>query len=160
MDHRSAHNSKEWERGDRPRHSPPTRNTAEDERTMSWIDGLTRNWADLTEDGPDPTLRPIELPSPPAEAVTWAASVLAQERRWKVVAADPAAGTLHATHATRLWRFVDDVRLTFLPHGPGTRVVGQSRSRLGKGDFGQNARNLRVLARLLREAAGAGRNDR
>jgi uncharacterized protein (DUF1499 family) len=66
-----------------------------------------------------------------------------------VVAADAAAGTLSATHATILWRFVDDIHLRFEPHGSGSRIVGESRSRIGKGDLGQNARNLRALRRLL-----------
>jgi uncharacterized protein (DUF1499 family) len=123
---------------------------------MSWLHGLTRNWADLRDDDPDPALRPLVLTRGPRDAVSWAASVMVRAHRWRVVAHDPAAGTLHATHATRVWRFVDDVRLTFEPHGSGSRVVGRSRSRIGKGDFGQNARNLRGLTALLRAAEGRG----
>jgi uncharacterized protein (DUF1499 family) len=114
--------------------------------------GLTRNWADLSDDDPDPALRPVVLPQPPDAAVAWAAGVIARAPRWRVVATDPATGRLHATHTTILWRFVDDVRLAFEPHASGARVVGQSRSRIGKGDLGQNARNLRALTSILRAA--------
>jgi uncharacterized protein (DUF1499 family) len=121
---------------------------------MSFLDGLTRNWADLEPDARDPRLRPVVLARPPAEAVARAAEVIAALPRWSVVATDPAAGTLHATHATRLWRFVDDVHLHFEPDPAGCRVVGRSRSRIGRGDFGQNTRNLRELAAALRASDG------
>ena len=122
--------------------------------TMSFRDGLTKNWADLAPDARDPRLRPVLLACPPAEGVTRAAAVLADLPRWAVVAADPAAGTLHATHTTRVLRFVDDIHLRFEPDPAGCRVVGHSQSRIGKGDFGQNARNLRELAAALRASAG------
>jgi uncharacterized protein (DUF1499 family) len=118
---------------------------------MAFWEGFTKNWADLDADSVDPDLRPIPLPFPPREGVAWAAGVLRGLARWAVVEADPEAGTLHATHATRVWRFVDDVRLRFEPTAEGCRIVGRSRSRVGKGDLGQNARQLKALRRALIE---------
>ncbi len=123
---------------------------------MSFWDGMTRNWADLSPGSPDPLLRPIELDRPPKEAVAWAAAIIATWPRWDVVASDPETGRLHVTHKTLVWRFVDDVRLQFEPEGDGCRVVGQSRSRIGKGDLGQNARNLHELRRRLLDAVRGG----
>jgi uncharacterized protein (DUF1499 family) len=121
---------------------------------MSWLDGFRRNWADLTEGSVDPGLRPVVVTLPPAEAVSWAAARIASLPRWAVVTTNPQEGTLHATHETLLWRFVDDVRLGFRPHGAwGTIITGRSRSRIGKGDLGQNARNLRELTTALRSEA-------
>lgn len=117
---------------------------------MSWRDGWTKNRADLEPGATEPDLRPIVLPRPPAEAVEWAAGVIASLPRWEVLSQDRERGTLHATRTTRVWRFVDDVRLRFEPDGAGSRVLGTSRSRVGRGDFGQNARNLRELAVALR----------
>ena len=63
---------------------------------------------------------------------------------------------------------VDDVHIVFEPDSRGSLVVAKSQSRIGKGDFGQNARNLRALVRGLQEAearrrerlaAGAGANQ-
>lgn len=122
---------------------------------MAWLDGLTKNWADLADDDPDPRLRPLLLPGAPAGSVRRAASILAALPRWQVVAADPEAGTLHATHATRLWRFLDDVQVRFEAHPSGTRITAHSQSRIGKGDLGQNRRNLRAL-----NAALSGRQER
>ena len=120
---------------------------------MSWLDGFTKNWADLTESDEDPGLRAVVVPLPPREAVTWACPVIDALPRWAVVSADPQTGSLHATHRTALWRFVDDVRLELRPHRGGTIITGRSRSRIGKGDLGQNARNLRELTAAMRSAA-------
>lgn len=124
---------------------------------MSWLDGFTRNWADLREDADDPGLRAVIFPLPPAEAVARAVSVVEAMPRWVVVSADPTAGLLHATHRTLVWRFVDDVHLEFRPHSSGgTIITGRSKSRIGKGDLGQNARNLRELTASLRSADSSG----
>jgi uncharacterized protein (DUF1499 family) len=121
---------------------------------MSWLDGFTRNWADLTTEASDPDLRPVVLPFSPEEAVEWASSVIRKMSRWSVVESAPREGRLHATHRTLVWRFVDDVHLRFEPDPRGgVRITGRSRSRVGKGDLGQNARNLRELTRSLRAAA-------
>lgn len=122
---------------------------------MSYWDALTRNWALIEDGSSDPELRPIPLELPPREAAAWAAGVITRLPRWDVVASDPDAGTLHATRTTRLWRFVDDIHLRFVPDldAGGCRLVGRSRSRVGKGDFGQNARNLKELRRALLGAA-------
>jgi uncharacterized protein (DUF1499 family) len=111
---------------------------------------LTRNRSDLEAEAEDPRLRPVFWELAPAAAVARAADRIAGLPRWRVVSRDPDAGTLHATHTTRFWRFVDDVHLRFEPAGSGTRIVGHSQSRIGKGDFGQNARNLRELTAALR----------
>ena len=116
---------------------------------MGFLDGLTKNWADLADDADDPDLRPIRLDREPATAVAWVAGVMSRQPRWAVVEADPGGGRLHLTHKTLVWRFVDDIRLTFAPDGTGSRVAGQSRSRVGKGDFGKNRRNLKELAAAL-----------
>jgi hypothetical protein len=121
---------------------------------MTCLDGLTRNRAEIRPDSPDPALRSPLIARPVPEAVTSTAAIIARLRRWTVASSDPSGGTLHATRRTRVWRFVDDVHLKFEPTPTGeTLLTGVSQSRLGKGDLGQNARNLRELTRAL-EAAG------
>jgi uncharacterized protein (DUF1499 family) len=124
---------------------------------MGWLDGLTKNRAVLGPDARDPQLRPILVSRPAVDALPWAASVIAGLPRWAVVSVDRAAGTLHATHATRVWHFLDDVHLRFEPDPAGTRVTGRSQARVGSGDLGQNARNLRELVRALESAESRGR---
>ena len=111
---------------------------------LSW---LTRNWADTDE--PGSTVLPLELPWPPTEALQRVESAVARMPRWAVVAVDRTAGTLTATRATRLWRFVDDIRLRLEATERGSRLHARSQSRVGKGDFGQNRRNLVALFNAL-----------
>lgn len=117
---------------------------------MSFFDGFTKNWADLEVAPRDPSLAAVVWPLAPGRAVEKAASILGALTRWEVIEADPERGTLHATHKTRVWRFVDDVNLRFEAVPGGTRITGRSRSRIGQGDLGQNARNLRELVAAFR----------
>jgi uncharacterized protein (DUF1499 family) len=121
---------------------------------------LTRNWADTAEGG-DPVIVPRRLTPPASEAVTRVSEVITSLPRWQVEATDPDAGTLRATHQTRLFRFVDDVALRVESDGSGGSILhARSQSRVGKGDFGQNRRNLLELfaalgrVGLLREGDG------
>lgn len=126
--------------------------------TVSFWDGMNKNWATLDADAVDPSLAALVVPVEPAQAVRKAAEVIPTLSRWAVVASDPGAGTLHATHTTLVWRFVDDIRLSFAPEPgrPGwTRISGRSQSRVGKGDLGQNARNLRALRAALESRLAA-----
>lgn len=50
--------------------------------------------------------------------------------------------TVRLVRATRFWRFEDDVTVKISPAEGGSVVTAQSQSRVGKGDLGQNPRNL------------------
>jgi uncharacterized protein (DUF1499 family) len=117
---------------------------------MGLLRWLTANRADTAE-ATHPDLRPPTLPGPPAETLRRVEAAVRGLPRWRVEAVDPAAGTLHATRRSRLFRFVDDVTVRLEPVAGG-RVALQARSasRVGKGDFGQNRRNLLELFAALR----------
>jgi len=57
----------------------------------------------------------------------------------------PGGTAIQAVRETRLLRFKDDVTIRISRDGGRTRVSVRSRSRVGKIDFGQNARNIREL---------------
>ena len=77
--------------------------------------------------------------------------------RWSVVSYDEGTGQIRAEATTRMLRFVDDVMIRIEPDGNGATVHVRSASRVGKGDFGQNARNIRAfLSELDRQLAHAG----
>jgi uncharacterized protein (DUF1499 family) len=65
--------------------------------------------------------------------------------RWSLVSYKPETGEIHAEARTRLFRFVDDIRIHVANEGHMTVVQVRSASRVGRGDFGQNARNIRAL---------------
>lgn len=63
--------------------------------------------------------------------------------RWTLESS--ANGELHATRSTRLFRFTDDVTVSVVERAGGSEAYFESASRIGKGDLGQNPRNLEEL---------------
>lgn len=114
---------------------------------MGLIRGFTKNWANTTEPT-HPDLAPLAVPVTPPAAVEQVRQAVCRLPRWAVVESTPTA--LHLTRRTRLWRFTDDVRVTFTAAPVGTLIHAESRSRVGKGDLGQNRRNIRELFRAIR----------
>lgn len=120
--------------------------------TPSWLRPWLQNWATIEETAAEPWLRPWKLPVSVTDAADQACRWANEQSLWKV--SDPgnrgddrATIQLHLTRRTTIFRFVDDIHLRIEPVSPlGCEVFGESRSRVGKGDLGQNRRNLRELA--------------
>lgn len=75
---------------------------------------------------------------------------------WTLVDADEAAGRIEATAETGWVRFKDDVVIRITDIGGQTRVDVRSKSRVGRGDMGVNAKRVRTfLADLQNRLAGA-----
>ena len=81
-----------------------------------------------------------------------AALATVRELGWEIVREDRQAGTIDAVDTTRILRFKDDITITIKPGvGENCTVYVHSRSRVGKGDFGTNARRiLRFQAELAK----------
>jgi uncharacterized protein (DUF1499 family) len=107
-----------------------------------------RNWAETDEPG-DPALASIVIPLPLPQALAQVEETLRRLPRWQVQSVDAPTGTIHATRRTRVFRFVDDVTIRLEPTEGGTRIRARSQSRIGKGDLGQNRRNLVELLQFL-----------
>ena len=66
--------------------------------------------------------------------------------RFDLVTVDETTGLVEATATTRSGWFTDDVTIRVEANGDGGAIVFvRSRSRVGKGDFGQNARNIAAV---------------
>ena len=74
--------------------------------------------------------------------------------RWN---AEPAReNEVRAVRTTPLFRFKDDVTVRVHADGDGARAEVTSASRIGKGDLGQNPRNIKKLLQAVdRETAAA-----
>ncbi|MEE4350486.1 MAG: DUF1499 domain-containing protein [Pacificimonas sp.] len=84
------------------------------------------------------------------------ALTLAQESGWRVIARDPAAGQFEAVATTRLLRFRDDVVVRVRGDEASAQVDMRSRSRVGRSDFGANAKRIdRFLTSLAAKTAQA-----
>lgn len=76
--------------------------------------------------------------------------------RWTMEKADTSSNTVTATTQTKVLGFTDDVTIKVEPVTEFvTRVHVRSASRVGKGDFGQNARNITTFFTELDRRLGA-----
>lgn len=137
-----------------------------------WSRDLTTNTANTSPEHPDQALRPLGTTADADRVAAALAELAAQLPRWSfseekplpsdsplpaMLAREPVA-THHLVHSSGLLGFRDDVWLVVeaVPAGAdgggGLRLHAESRSRVGKGDLGQNPRNLRELNKRLRAA--------
>lgn len=96
-----------------------------------------------------PQVAPIMLQAAPTEVFRKAVAAV-QARGWQIVAAVPSEGRIEATEAAAWWGFKDDIVLRLAAQGSGTRVDIRSVSRVGRSDFGANAKRIEALAAALR----------
>lgn len=100
---------------------------------------------DACKEGPPKPYKPIKplyIEADPAK-VFEQALVLAKQRGWEIVSADPLNGRLEATHTSRWWGFKDDIAIRLRGNIDGsTRVDMRSISRVGGSDLGANARRV------------------
>ena len=73
--------------------------------------------------------------------------------RWSLEAVEDSE--VRAVRKTRLFRFKDDVTARVHPDPDGARLQLKSASRLGRGDLGQNPRNLEELLRAIDRETGS-----
>lgn len=96
-----------------------------------------------------PDIQPRTYHKPTAEVFDAALHVISRLPRWTLVGYDEKQGDIQAESQTALWRFVDDVRVRVVNREGGTMVEVRSASRVGRGDFGQNARRIRGFLKEL-----------
>jgi uncharacterized protein (DUF1499 family) len=103
-----------------------------------------------------PDLRVKEYSASPERVTKAARSAIESLPRWTLVGAGegPGGGEIQAVATTKVFRFKDDVTVRIRREGGKTKVSVRSRSRVGKLDFGQNARNIREFQAELDRQLG------
>lgn len=107
---------------------------------------FTQNWAETHVKHTDPTLR-TQTYTLSAEVCFDAISQFVNTLpRWKVLHHDRETGKLTAERKTLVFGFIDDIEISIKKVGERTCMLNlRSASRVGKGDLGQNARNIREV---------------
>lgn len=128
------------------------------------VRGLTRNRAATAPDAADLRLRGRTYSIPFEEVWQAALRLAGRKRGWQVLGSDDLEGVIRV-EARTLLRFTHDVVVQVkLDENAQTRVDLISASRVGKADFGKNARRiagfLRALDRELERGARARRQAR
>lgn len=96
-----------------------------------------------------PDIQPVVLAEPPEKAFERARAA-ARAMGWEIVAAEPAAGRIEAVDTSLWFGFKDDVLVRVAPApGGGSRIDVRSKSRVGRGDAGTNARRIRGFRERL-----------
>ena len=91
-----------------------------------------------------PYIQPVMLAVPPDQAFAVVDKSIA-DLGWERVATVPTEGRIEATDSTRFFGFKDDVVVRVRAEGTGSRIDIRSKSRVGLGDAGTNARRVRAL---------------
>ena len=114
---------------------------------------FTVNHASLDPSSADPQLRPLVLSKSPADVANMIEQWASQHPRWSVQSQseDEDGIEIHLTRTTRFLGFTDDIHVRLVAVGEQTRIEATSQSRFGKGDLGQNPRNLKELLSGLGE---------
>lgn len=99
-------------------------------------------------------LKPLDLSVPYQEAWEQIPIVSETIRGWKVESVDSKTSVIQTTRRTRLMGYIDDIVLRIEATSTGIRIHARSESRVGKGDLGQNRRNIQELFRTLRKQMG------
>ena len=112
---------------------------------------FVENQATMTEDSPDPLLRPIVFDRSADELVEVTRDAGRRIRNWDYIGTVKIgdASTVVFERTSRWLQLKDDIIIRVEDLGPRCRVTGESRSRLEFGDLGQNPRNLRRIVNEL-----------
>ncbi len=93
-------------------------------------------------------LAPLKLEMPPRAAFDTALDV-AKAQGWKIAGTDADAGLIEAVATTRILRFKDDIVVRVRAEDGGSRIDVRSKSRVGRDDFGANAKRIKTYLDAL-----------
>lgn len=98
-----------------------------------------------------PALGPLMMAMPVDSAFSLAAAVAREMDGWEIVDQDRANGRIEATATTPWFGFRDDVVIRVSSASGIARVDVRSKSRVGRGDAGANAKRIQAYLDRLRE---------
>ena len=96
-----------------------------------------------------PDIQPCLYSIPIDQAYNATHGVLQSLSRWRVVQVDKQNGMIGVEATSLFFRFIDDITIKIDEIKGKSRIHARSVSRVGKWDFGQNARNLRLFFRSM-----------
>lgn len=100
-----------------------------------------------------PDIAPIVTAAPATTAFDAAKATLS-DMGLEITEADPAQGRVEAVATSLLFGFKDDIVVRVAAAADGTHVDVRSKSRVGRNDFGMNAKRIRAFTAKLRTRLG------
>jgi uncharacterized protein (DUF1499 family) len=92
-----------------------------------------------------PRLGPLRLEVAPDVLFEQALAVARAQPNWEVTHVDAPARTFEGVARTRIFNYRDDFIVRVRPEGAGARVDMRSKSRVGRGDLGANAKRIETF---------------
>jgi len=116
-----------------------------------WSRDLNTNYAETSPNHPNEHQRPMTISMDRDQFVDDLEICLSHKEGWEVesIRREAKRSILHATRTTKWLRFTDDIYVYVNDDEKGIVVSATSQSRIGKGDLGQNPRNLQELMRTI-----------
>lgn len=103
--------------------------------------------------GAYPDIASIVTPAPVDKAFDAAKAALS-DMGLEIMEADPAQGRVEAVATSLLFGFKDDVVVRVAAASDGTHIDMRSKSRVGRNDFGMNAKRIRAFTSKMRARLG------
>lgn len=97
-----------------------------------------------------PELKPLELALAPAAAFERIKKAIQEKTEWQIVGEDKHLNKIQCVAITKLLRFRDDLVIEVRQAPKGASVHMRSKSRLGRTDFGANAKRIMGFFSLLK----------
>ena len=113
---------------------------------------LTQNKVITGKTSGYPDIQPLRVKQKPSEVFSAVEKVASSQGNWRNIEADQENHKLTAEAVTRLLKFVDDVEIWLTEEDGETVVWMKSQSRVGKADFGANAKRIRNFLAELESA--------
>ncbi|QDU73217.1 hypothetical protein Pan97_01840 [Bremerella volcania] len=118
-----------------------------------WSRDLTTNHAETRKSDPNPLLQPLVVPGDRDKATALVTDAIVKLEDWSIesITTEGKRTIVNATRTTKLLKFTDDIRVYLNDAEDGVQITVTSQSRVGKGDLGQNPRNIAELMSKVRE---------
>jgi len=122
------------------------------------VDDWSRDWTQNTSEtdpaAKDVDMRPVATGLSTPEFAELVIAAMKDIPRWKLMDQTRDGDDrikLDFVHSTFLMRYKDDIAVEIIKTETGSTLYAKSQSRIGKGDLGQNPRNIKELISKVRE---------
>ena len=119
-----------------------------------WSRDWTQNTSETDPESKDVAMQPIATKLATTEFADIVVKAMKEVPRWELIEQTDDGEDrkkMDFVHSTFLMRYKDDVAVEIVKTETGSTLYAKSQSRIGKGDLGQNPRNIKELITKVRE---------
>lgn len=99
-----------------------------------------------------PDMRPLVMELPAKEAFAHVLKIIRDKTEWEIVSIDSERLKVEAVDTTPMMHFKDDIVIEIRPENEKSTLHMRSKSRIGKGDLGKNAKRIRKFLDTIKKS--------